>query len=353
MLLKRGSSWTSTLSVTESGTSDAPIVVDAYGIGDHPIIQHKSNGVMLSGSYIIVRNIHVNNHSWSGVYISGSFNRIENSLVTNNVAGIYVKSGAACNGIVGNVIKDNNKMSVLTRRSGDDSGAFGVLIHGDFTEVAYNTISGSDAFSYDFDLDGAAVEIYGGQNNDIHHNLAIDNHAFTELGHPRSANNTFAYNVVRSSLDTSTFLVTRGAGSRYGPVMTTRVLNNSVYMTGNGSQGFVCHAGCGSDILMMRNNIIQAVAKTGFADAPFDEDYNLYHGGQHQFTMGSHSVVTDPLFVDPVAGDLHLQSTSPAIDAGAHLGYTIDIDGQSVALDGNCDGTASPDFGAYEYVCTD
>ena len=243
-------------------------------------------------------------------------------------------------------------MSVLTRRSGGDSGAFGVLIHGDYTEVAYNTISGSHAFSYDFGRDGAAVEIYGGQNNDIHHNLAIDNHAFTELGNSRSANNTFAYNVVRSSLSTSTFLVTRGADSRYGPVMTTQVFNNTVYMTGDLSQGFVCHAGCEHDILMMRNNVIQAVAKAGFADGRVDEDYNVYYGGQRQFMLGRHSVVADPVFADPVAGDLNLQSTSPAIDAGIELGYANDIEGQTVPLDGRCDGTVSPDIGAYEYRCT-
>ena len=44
----------------------------------------------------------------------------------------------------------------------------------------------------------------------------------------------------------------------------------------------------------MRNNIIQAVMKAGYADGAFDEDYNIYSGGQVQFSMGPHSIVANP-----------------------------------------------------------
>jgi hypothetical protein len=159
-------------------------------------------------------------------------------------------------------------MSVLTVGGSDDSGAIGVLLRGDRTEVAFNTISGSDAFSYDYGRDGAAVEVYGGQKNHIHHNFAQDNDAFSELGHSRSADNTYAYNVVLSSLETSVFVVTRGSGSSYGPVLRTSLYNNSVLLTGAQSQGVVCSSGCNADILRMRNNVIQAVWKVGYADAP-------------------------------------------------------------------------------------
>jgi hypothetical protein len=240
-------------------------------------------------------------------------------------------------------------MSVLTPGGDDDSGAFGILLHGDRNEIAFNRISGHDAFSYDYGRDGGAVEIYGGQNNHIHHNVAEQNDAFTELGDARSANNTFAYNLVRSTLTSSTFLVTRGAASSFGPVLGTRAYNNTVYLTGASSQGFVCHAGCSASILVMRNNVIQAVAKVGYADAAFDEDYDLFFGGQLQFTRGAHSLVADPRFASPSTGDFHLLSTSPAIDSGlAGLAYSVDLDGRAVPLDGNGDGTAVVDRGAYE-----
>jgi hypothetical protein len=252
--------------------------------------------------------------------------------------------------IINNQLLNNNKMSVLTKSpSNDDSGAFGVLLHGDNSEIAYNTISGSSAFSYDYGLDGAAVEIYGGRGNYIHNNLAVGDDVFTELGNPRSADNTFTYNVYRSTLSNSVFLITRGANTGLGPVLRTTAENNTALLTGSSSQGFVCYAGCTGNVLRLRNNIFQAVLKVGYADGAFDEDYDLFSGGILQFTRGAHSRVALPLFVDPVTGDLHLRSTSPAIDAGVFVGLTSDFDGLSVPVDGNGDGVAAPDIGAFEY----
>ena len=171
----------------------------------------------------------------------------------------------------------------------------------------------------------------------------------TELGDPRSTDNTFAYNVIRSSLTTSVGVVTRGAGSGYGPVLRTVLHNNTIALTGSSSQGFVCHAGCGPGILTMRNNIVVAGLKVGYADAAFDEDHGLYNGGARDFQLGPNSRVADPAFVDLGAGDLHLRSTSPAVDTAQQLGYEEDADGSPVPIDGNGDGAAVPDRGALEY----
>jgi hypothetical protein len=84
--------------------------------------------------------------------------------------------------VTGNVIRDNNRMSVNTPGGDDDSGAFGVLLQGHGTEVSFNTISGHDTASYDYGRDGAAVEVYGATGSNVHHNLAFDNDAFSELG---------------------------------------------------------------------------------------------------------------------------------------------------------------------------
>jgi hypothetical protein len=240
-------------------------------------------------------------------------------------------------------------MSVLSESpDDDDSGAFGILLHGDEAEIAGNVISGCDAFSYDYGRDGGAIEIYGGRRNHIHHNVAVDNDAFTELGDSRAVDNTYAYNVVRSSLTTSVGVVTRGADSSYGPVLGTRLYNNTIRFTGSSSQEFVCHAGCSASVLRMRNNIVEAVWKVGYADAPFDEDYDLFFGGVRQFAVGPHSVVADPRFADPAGGNLRLAADSPAIDRGVPVGYSSDLDGRPVPADGDGDGTAVVDFGAFE-----
>ena len=89
-------------------------------------------------------------------------------------------------------------------------------------------------------------------------------------------------------------------------------------------------------------------------------DYNLYYpamsstyfyaGGYKTFAQwqaltpsrDANSVVSNPLFVS--SSDLHLQSGSPARDAGANVGLVSDYAGAMVPS-GN-----APDIGAYEYI---
>ena len=351
VLFKRGGVWSGSLKITASGTSSSAITIDAYGTGNLPVIGGggASSCVVLSGSYLVMRNIQADNCSWAGVQVTGSQDTVANSLITHNAAGVHVDSGASGTQVQNNNIVDNNKMSVLTQTpTNDDSGAFGVLLNGDNSNVGWNTISGSDAFSYDYGRDGAAVEVYGGQGNYVHDNTATDNHDFTELGNSRSADNTFAYNLVRSSLDTSTFLITRGGSSSLGPVLRTHAYNNTAYLTGASSQGFVCYDGCSSSVLTMRNNIVQAVQKVGYADAAFDENDDVFYGGQLQFTKGANSVVANPGFAAAGSADFHLQASSTAVDRGVGLGYATDLDQHPVPTDGNGDGIAAPDAGVYE-----
>lgn len=347
ILFRRGSAWTGTLYLHASGTSDKPILIGSYGSGDLPIF---SGGCLdVTGSHIVVQEVRTSECSFAGVALAGSNNRVERCEVTTSVAGIYVRAGAIGNQVFNNQIVDNNRMSVLDQASENDSGAFGVLINGDETEVAFNTISGSDAFSYDYERDGAAIEIFGGQRNTVHHNVAIDNDAFVELGDPRAADNTLAYNLVMSSLPTSSGVVTRGDEDSRGPIRRTRLDNNTILLSGSESQGFVCHGGCSPEILVMRNNIVESHGKVGYADGPFDEDYNLFFGGHLQFTPGAHSIVADP---NLIAGDFTPAPGSVAIDSGVSLGYRHDLAGSPVPADGNGDGEAIPDLGAYEYLLT-
>ncbi|HEV8574422.1 MAG TPA: hypothetical protein VGR43_06900 [Dehalococcoidia bacterium] len=349
LLFKRGGVWSGTLKIEESGAGGMPVVVASYGSGALPIIQGGNDCIALFGSGVVITQIQVQ-ECWSGVRIpeGASFNRLEGNVMAGNVAGVLISSGASDNVIAGNTLQNNNRMSVNTPGGHDDSGAFGVLLNGDRNEVAHNSISGSDAFSYDYGRDGAAVEIYGGQGNSIHHNVAVDNQTFSELGNSRARDNTFGYNLVLSSLPDSTFLVTRGGEDGYGPVANTRLFNNTVVMTGSGSQGFVCHGGCNGGVLTMRNNIIQAALKAGYADGAFDEDYNIYAGGITQFPLGPHSATGTPMFNNAAGGDFHLAWGSPAVDSGVDVGYSADLEGRAVPRDGNADGVAVADRGAFE-----
>jgi hypothetical protein len=263
--------------------------------------------------------------------------------VRGAAAGIEVTPGSRGDEIVHNELIDNNRMSVLTRSPrNDDSGAFGILLRGKGTLVASNRIEGSDAFSYDYGRDGSAVEVYGGRDNTIVRNVAVDDHAFTELGNPQSTGNTYAYNLFVSNRARATFLVTRGAQDSLGPVRHTRVYNTTAVLTVKGSKGVVCYDGCGRDILRLRNDVVVVAGGDALeADAPFDEAHDVFSGGVAGVRLGPGSIVADPRFRNQRRGNFRLLPSSPAVDRGVPLGFLRDLGGTRVPH-------AAPDAGCYE-----
>jgi hypothetical protein len=342
---KRGGTWSGTLTLSRSGTSASAITVDAYGTGNKPVVGgNVTNCVTVSGSYWVINNLRASGCQWAGFEFQGSHNLVDSVQADANVVGVSITDTSAFNTVRWSTLVNNNKMSVNTPGGDDDSGAFGVLINGDDNLISRNTISGSFAASYDYVYDGAAVEIYDGDRNHIEYNTTADNETFTELGHEDGAtasDNVFAYNSVTSTKSQGSFLVTRGADDGLGPVLGTVAVNNSVYLPATDTQGWVCYAGCGADILKLRNNVIKVGGKTGYEDGTgADEDRGVYQGTQTQFTLGPNSVSADPLFTS--ATDLHLLTGSPAIGRAESLGYVYDLDGDVLPATGL-------DAGAYQH----
>ncbi|WP_460710171.1 choice-of-anchor Q domain-containing protein [Nocardioides dilutus] len=74
-------------------------------------------------------------------------------------------------------------------------------------------------------------------------------------------------------------------------------------------------------------------------------------GGAGGVNVGPGRLNVDPLFVEAAGGNLRLQSTSPVIDMGdpAAAGPAVDLDSNARVTDGDGDGTARRDMGAFEY----
>jgi parallel beta-helix repeat protein len=63
------------------------------------------------------------------------------------------------------------------------------------------------------------------------------------------------------------------------------------------------------------------------------------------------NITNAPVFIDPENGDYRLLATSPCIDAGSNdlVTTATDLDGNDRIIDGDLDGTATVDMGAYEF----
>ncbi|MGW4057963.1 right-handed parallel beta-helix repeat-containing protein [Amycolatopsis sp. NPDC004747] len=354
VLLRRGRTWSGGLSVSGKGSAAAPVTIGAYGDGARPIVQGNDEAcVNLPGDYITVQDLQVGvaadagRCSWAGVEVGGDHDKVLSNYITGAGAGVYIAPSADGTEVTQNDLVDNNHMTVVTPGGNDDSGAFAILVQGNGSDIGWNRISGSIAVSEDFGgLDGAAVEVFWGSDNIIHHNISEDNESFTELGTDAkdpdgvSRNNVYEYNAVFGS-KTRGGIVTRGAQDGNGPVTGTVFRNNSVRLGNAESEGFVCYGGCTNQTLKLTQNVIQAAMKVGYADTGWTAtDHNVFYGGQRQFTPGTTDKVADPKFTS--ATNLVLKTGSPAIGLGVQKYADIDVDGNAV-------GTRI-DAGAYQFT---
>ncbi len=340
--LARGSSFVGPWTISGGGTAEAEVTVASYGQGALPIISGQGSCVEVTGSFVTVSEVHVDDCGYAGIEIRGDDVTVRAVEATGSVAGVVVGAGADRSVVTRNRIADNVKMSVLTREpETDDAGAFGVLLNGRQAEVSWNQISGHHAFSYDFGEDGAGVEVYDSSGNRVDHNV-ISGGAGVELGGSRSVDNAFSYNVVSSDRPTSVGLVTRGADDEFGPVRNTTVVNNTIWMAGASSQGLVCYGGCTTALLTVRNTIAAADVAV-YVDGPFVDQNNLF-AGTVQGTVTSRVLSVAALaLTDPAAGDFVPTADSPAVDAGTDVDQPpapVDAAGTRV--------TDTPDIGAFE-----
>ncbi len=356
---RRGGTWSGGLVIDDSGASGNPITFTAYGTGPRPVFTNPGGAgsrcpIEVRADWVIVEGFLVQGAYSGGVYVSaGSDHNVIRDIEATDV-GVGIEIGGQHNLATGNYLHDLH-MVVNTQGGNDDYGAIGILLNGSDNEVSYNRMVNCRASSYDWGVDGGAIELFGSADrNYCHHNWATTSEGFMEVGGGSAEDVVVAYNV---SVNNGSFLYVHLSGSFASSVANFRVEHNTIVETATGNQGYEVigfSAEPTSATVLVRNNVIWVERGSGqwgglqrvSYSSGFTHENNIYQligGVRLDYDLGPGELLADPLFVDLAGGDFHLQSGSPAIDCGADLGYTRDFDDRPVPLG------AAPDLGAFEH----
>lgn len=226
--------------------------------------------------------------------------------------------------------------------------------------VIRNTASGPDPIGQGILLIGGEWTLQGNTIENSH------NTAIRVFGDPTA---TIAYNKIIGPNDKPCFF-SHGDGSNANQ---TIVANNTCYAP-DSSTGFLFQFGApgGFEVTnhLFKNNIVMLDSSSSTAlvyvspSSTIVSDYNLFYRStsgklitwsngttytQAQWAnyktdskQDAHSINSNPLLGNPAAGDFRPQPGSPAINAGASIGLSMDFAGQQVPYG------AAPDIGAYE-----
>jgi hypothetical protein len=114
--------------------------------------------------------------------------------------------------------------------------------------------------------------------------------------------------------------------------------------------GFGFYAEAAGDAAAIYNDVYWSNAPNALAvvgTGPIAAEYSDIENGTGESWFGTGCIAQYPLFVDDAAGDCHLQSGSPCIDAGTNMPWMVsarDLGGETRIYDGRVD------MGCYEWV---
>lgn len=362
-----------------SGASGNPIIFQASGVGNPPLIKNTGSGSSAGiwignwstgASWFVIDGFKIEGALEAGITI---FKNSNNNTV-QNIEMVDCGVGISTEGEYNLITKSNFhdfKMVKNTPGGDDDYGANAIVISAPNNEFSYNTCKNLCNQSYDYGIDGGCVELFGNVSNaKIHHNYAELSCGFLENGgqgtgtYKGIANNvTVSYNVAINMY--GGFWGTHRGSNFQSDLLNYHINNNTIIENGIYPKLFnpmgvevALPARSGplfwvykhsenpfpDGALFIRNNIIATTdSLTLFqSGANFINEGNLIKVGMSQI---------DTLkFANFAAKNFRLLSASPAINASAPINnlpvgsssiYLKDMDGNSIV--------GKSDVGAYEY----
>lgn len=389
--LRRGQQYWGTLSINSSGREGAPITFMPYGEGAAPIFKYGSwnftdpqiyNRVFIrlnQCNYIVIDGFEMSDYTirdWDrsgtanvgyGVYIyKGWNNTIKNCSMSRIGSGVNIDGGSY--NTVTNCNISNLRMIINTSwQMWDDFGAVGIVVGGSNNTISNNKIQECWANSYDYNLDGGAIEMYGEvSDNKILYNTASDNIGFMEFGSGwggHALNNLVAYNLLVNNghvfwiNSTSVFaLDVRNLQFYNNNVVETKTprLPDVRNLIGIMSTPWV------SNVLTMKNNIFWINTSSNITDPnfkPFNgpqlvHQSNVFHlnGGSLGYDLEwseqnlpkDLEVFANSYSDDPLTWNYDLRPTAAAVNWGQWTGIEKDFWGKAVPYSG------APDAGISE-----
>lgn len=369
LLFARGSMFTGALDVTASGTANAPITLTSYGNGALPVFTNASfavsngNSIIVHGSYVVVDGLGFADGAtapdFGDVSVTGAvhiYSGATNVVVTNSDfknAPIGIRVGGENALITHNRIHDCNRML-----QGDLWGPIAVFVTTSGAEVAFNRFENYAVLGdlSAFGGDGGAIEVdnQGGppiSNLNLHHNVSIGNVGFIEITPVGGGANgvRIAYNLSDDVLQG--FLFHQATNITFENNTVRRMNAPVVLKSGDPAEETVLYAGnvtglsVKNSIFLVRDDL--PVYGSGLPQGSIHTNNVYFAAGNPDpmggVALGAGEVIADPKFVDATTRNLHLMASSPAIDAGAVLGYMQDLLGRAVPFG------SAPDIGALEY----